>query len=154
GIEIVELRHYAHAHPRLWGALRNRFTAKHQRAGCWRSQAQQHPQCGGLAGAIRAEQAEALAGLDFQVQVVDHDVVAIEFAHSAKLEYCGQGEVPRMRYLPLCRASLGALLRESRRDNSICRSVGWLTRDVRLTLNISEAGLQRSRDDFRTLDYV
>jgi len=58
-IDVVLLRHHADTHPRGACIARHRMAEQGDRAGIGRHQAQAHAQVVGLAGAVRAEQAEA-----------------------------------------------------------------------------------------------
>ena len=79
GIEIVELRHDADTRSRHARAAGNRLAAQADRAGVRRGDAEQHAQRGGLARAVRAEQAETFAGVDMKRQSVDDRLVAVAF---------------------------------------------------------------------------
>jgi hypothetical protein len=77
GVEIVELRHDAHALAREAGARGDRFVDQPDHARIRRRDAEQHPERGGLAGAVRAEESEALARPDEKRQAVDDGLVAV-----------------------------------------------------------------------------
>jgi hypothetical protein len=63
-----------------------------------RGQAQAHADGGGLAGAVRADHAQAFAGRDLERQVVDHGGVAVALAQVAGVEQgWGGGAVQQSR---------------------------------------------------------
>ncbi len=53
-----------------------------------RHQAEQHAQGGGLAGAVRAEEADHVAPLDREGEPVDGDQVPEAFGHVVELDHC------------------------------------------------------------------
>src|SRR5258707_12631395 len=72
GIEIVELRHHADAGARLARPGRHRLAEQLDLARVRHAQAEAQPQRGRLAGAVRPEQAEALAALDGKIDARHH----------------------------------------------------------------------------------
>ena len=86
GIEIVELRHHADAPARLARAPGHRYAEEFDRAGVGLDQPKTELQGRSLAGAVRAEQAEAFAGRHLQVHAADHCGRAVGFAQPAHRE--------------------------------------------------------------------
>ncbi len=86
GVEAVELGDDADARLGLAHALRDRQAERLDRAGVGRDQTERHAQRRRLAGAVGADHAEALAGLDVQRQVVDGDAGAERLAKAVDAE--------------------------------------------------------------------
>jgi hypothetical protein len=82
-VEIVELRHDADPRPRLLPIGRNGAAVQFDAAAIRPGQAEAQAQRGGLAGAVRAEQAETGTRFDGERQTGDHGLVAIGLAQVA-----------------------------------------------------------------------
>lgn len=87
GVQVVELRHHAQARPRLPG-LRRHGVAQHlDRPVVERRQAQQGAQGGGLARAVGAQQAIALAAPQREGQAVDDHALAVALGQAMHLQH-------------------------------------------------------------------
>ena len=67
--------------------LHHHLVAFGARAGVGRFLARQHAHQRGLAGAVVADERDAIAALDVQVDVVEHDLVAVRLARVLQLEH-------------------------------------------------------------------
>ena len=91
-IQVVHLRHYADPDACLACRARNRQAEQVHRAGIGIGEAEAKPQRGGLAGAVRPEQAVALAGFELQADATHHFLARVGLAQFTDFE---QGHVRR-----------------------------------------------------------
>ena len=67
--------------------LHHDLVALGPRAGVRRLDARQHAHQRGFAGAVRADERDAIAALDVHVDAVEHDARAVGLAHVAQIEH-------------------------------------------------------------------